>query len=170
MITRVDSSSARGWSSECSALISSSPFAAAAPTKRPPSATWPWPPPLDLERARPVEYDALGEALVVLQQQHHALVKELLAKREAKLHLGPAEENRALLDERRLVHVAATANCRHTRLRLLSGDGKGFDPTTLPDSNMALRPDALPHTCSHTRRTPRGLIDSNKLLLVQLSH
>ena len=92
----------------------------------------------------------------MLQQQHHALVKELLAKREAKLHLGPAEENRALLDERRLVHVAATANCRHTRLRLLSGDGKGFDPTTLPDSNMALRPDALPHTCSHTRRTPRG--------------
>ena len=64
------------------------------------------------ERTRAVEDDALGEGLVMLQQQQHALMKELLAEREAKFHLGAAEQHRALLDEWRLVDEAALVAAR----------------------------------------------------------
>ena len=63
-------------------------------------------PTVDLVRARPVEDDALREPFVVLQQEHHALVKVLLPKCKPKFLLGAAEDDAALLDERRLVDVA----------------------------------------------------------------
>ena len=63
---------------------------------------------------RTVEDDALGEALVMLEEEEDTLVEELLAQREAVLLLRAAKQDRALLDERRLVHEASGG------LRLLS--------------------------------------------------
>ena len=58
--------------------------------------------------AGPIENNTLGEGVVVLQEKQDALVEKLLPQREAKVLLCAAEQNRALLDERRLVRVAAT--------------------------------------------------------------
>ena len=63
-------------------------------------------PAVDLERRGSIQDDALGEVLVVLEKQEHALVKELLPEREAVLLLRAAEQDRTLLDERGLVDEA----------------------------------------------------------------
>ena len=63
-------------------------------------------PAVDLVVARLVEDDALGEAFIVLQQEHDGFVEVLLPRGEAKLLLGAAEDDGALLDERRLVDEA----------------------------------------------------------------
>ena len=63
-------------------------------------------PAVDRVVARLVEDDALGEAFIVLQQEHDGFVEVLLPQREAKLLLGAAEDDGALLDERRLVDEA----------------------------------------------------------------
>ena len=46
---------------------------------------------------------------VMLEQQHHALVKVLLPQREAKLLLRASQDHRALLNERALVDEALVA-------------------------------------------------------------
>ena len=63
-------------------------------------------PAVDLERRGSIQDDALGEVLVVLEKQEHALVKELLPEREAVLLLRAAKQDRTLLDERGLIDEA----------------------------------------------------------------
>ena len=60
-----------------------------------------------LDRRGTIEDDALGERLIVLKKEHDRLVEELLTEREAEDLLRAAHEDRALLDEGRLVSVAA---------------------------------------------------------------
>jgi hypothetical protein len=76
----------------------------------------PDPPAVQLQRRRPVEDDALCKALVVLKQEEDALVKKLLPQREAVLLLRAAEQDRALLDQRRLVHEASGGRLLACRL------------------------------------------------------
>ena len=74
----------------------------------------PEPPAVEHQRRWAVEDDALGEAFVVLQQQDHALVEVLLPQSEAKLLLSAAQDDRALLDERRRIHEAALGSRART--------------------------------------------------------
>ena len=58
---------------------------------------------VELIGARAVDDDALGEALVVLQQQHDALLKVLLPERKTELLFCPPKDDTALLENRALV-------------------------------------------------------------------
>ena len=69
-------------------------------------------PAVNLVCRRPVEDDAAREPVVMLQQEHHRLVKVLLPQSKAKLLPRAAENDRTLLDERRLEDEALRIRCR----------------------------------------------------------